>query len=342
VILLSPEALESRWVLKETTILLWRAFLGEPVLVIPVLLGVDEADLAAHGFEPSGLSMVQAEVVDACGAVDEVAERIAARFADVLPDDVPPAAGTWTSTVERWLDETARLLREDDERYAREMFDVLRLAYDDERFGDRFRAVANELLVTGTDEILDVLNTVGGVRSPEQKAMLRRAVEALWVDAGAAHRVPYVAGREHPPRVVAIDADEPITGRHYVDRAYCGKLRPDRIFTPDDHTDGSREQILARIDDLLADYLPVDDPPRLAADVRRNGPVYLVLGPAACRAGVVDELTRRYPAVTVVALTGRNPATRAVLPAACTRLAPPLGAREVEGRRYRNNLARFA
>src|SRR4051812_34070242 len=45
VILLSPEALESGWVLKETTILTWRAFLGEQILVIPVLLGVGEADL---------------------------------------------------------------------------------------------------------------------------------------------------------------------------------------------------------------------------------------------------------------------------------------------------------
>jgi hypothetical protein len=50
-------------VLKETTILTWRAFLGEQVLVIPVLLGVGRADLAAHGFEPSGVSAIQAEEV---------------------------------------------------------------------------------------------------------------------------------------------------------------------------------------------------------------------------------------------------------------------------------------
>lgn len=344
VILLSPEALQSGWVLKETTILLWRAFLGERVLVIPVLLGVGPAELVVHGFEPAGVTSIQAEVVpDGRCEVDEVVDRIIARFADWFQEDVSSQPSTRSSPVDRWLDETARLLHEDDERYARMMFEVLQLEYGDaERFGEPFRTVANELLVTGTDEILDVLDTLAGVRTADQKAMLRRAVEALWVNAGAANRVPLVAARADPPRIVAIDGDEPITGRQYVDRAYCGKIRADRIFAPDDHTDGSREQTLARIEDLLAGYLPVRNPQRLAADLQRNGPVYLVLGPTSCRIGVVDELMRRYPTLTVIALIGRDPATRAVLPAACTYLAPPLGEREDEGRYFRNRLASFA
>ena len=274
VILLSPEALESRWVLKETTILAWRAFLGEPVLMIPVLLGIDETDLVTHGFEPSGVTAIQAEVVpdERRAPVDEIAERIVARFDEIVPTTATGRASTWASTVERWLEETARLLHEDDERYLRDMFAVLGLDVDDEdvdRFdADRFRTVAAELLVAGPDEILDVLHTVSGVRTADQKAMLRRAVEALWVDARAANRLPYVASRAEPPRVVAIDADEPVTGRHYVERAYCGKLRFDRIFTPDDHTDGSREHALARVEDMLAD-LPADRGPGAAR--RRRG-----------------------------------------------------------------------
>jgi len=348
VVLLSPEALESRWVLKETTILAWRAFLGEPVLVIPVLLGIAEADLVAHGFEPSGVTAIQAEVVpDERGAsVDEVAERIVARFDETVSTPVAGRSHTWKSTVDEWLDETARLLHEDDERYLRKMFAVLGLDPDDEdaeRFDeDRFRTVAGELLVAVPDTILDVLHTISGVRTPEKKAMLRNAVEALWVDARAANRLPHVAGRADPPRVVAIDADEPVTGRHYVERAYCGKLRSDRIIAPDDHTDGSRAHALARVEDELAGYLPIEDAALLADDVAVNGPVYVVLGPAACRAGVVAELARRYPALTVVALTGRDPATRAELPPGVGRLAPALGAREVAGRRYRNRLAAYA
>jgi hypothetical protein len=345
VLLLSPEALESRWVLKETTILTWRALLGEAVCVVPVLLGVAKTDLATAGYEPVGISDFQIEEVRVAADVDEVVERIVGRFAERIPDEAAARPSTWSSTVEQWLVETARLLHEDDERYARMMFGILGLDFDaEDRFGERSAAVAHELLVSGTDSILDVLHTLSGVRTPDQKTLLRQAVEALWVDANAANRLPFVAARKRPPRVAAIDADEPVTGREYVRRAYCGKLRPDRVFAPDDHTDGSLEQSLARLEDLLADSLPLEDPVRLAADIERNGPVYVVVGPGAVSTGVVGALTDRYPALTVVALTGGD-TTRTddvPLPRGTTRLAPPLRGRERDGRRYRKRLGAFA
>ena len=45
VVLLTPESLESGWVLKEATILSWRVFQREPILLVPVVLGVTDDDL---------------------------------------------------------------------------------------------------------------------------------------------------------------------------------------------------------------------------------------------------------------------------------------------------------
>ena len=347
VILLSPEAIESGWVLKEATILAWRAFLGEPILVVPVLLGITTQDLGSHGFDPSGIGALQAELVHRATAreCDRVVAAIVERFDRTLPAETEVAASEWSTTVERWLNEMAKLLREDDESYIHHMFEVLGLEFDDhERFTDPYRTVAGELLDTETDDVLDVLNILSGVRTPDQKALLRHAVEALWVSASAAHRLPAIAAQPAPPRLVAIDAIEPVTGRDYIERAYCGKLRPDRIFAPDDHTDGTVDQIVARISELLSDYLPTEDPVRLADDVRRNGPVYLVLGQAASRADVLKELLRLYPPLTVVALTGDdiNLTCLGEYAAAAELLAPTLGTREVDGRRYRRRLGAFA
>ena len=345
VILLSPEALESPWVLKEATILTWRALLGEPVLVIPVLLGISASDLPKHGFDPSGISALQAASVlrPTASECDRVVELIVDRFHEKLPVDVQLTASGWSSMVERWLAELARLLREPDESYARGMFEILGLDFDDrERFSDPYGTIATELLDTGTDEVLDVLNLLSGVRTPDQKALMRRSVEALWVAARAANRLPAIAARSHAPRLVAIDAVEPITGRDYVERAYCGKLRTDRIFAPDDHTDGTLEEIITRISGLLSEYLPTEDPTRLTEDVRRNGPAYLVLGPAASRGDVIRELVRRFPQLTLVIMTGSDLSRLKEYAADTELLQPALGAREIDGRRYRRRLEAFA
>lgn len=343
VILLSPEALDSGWVLKETTILTWRRLLGEELLVVPVRLGVSDDDLRTCGFEPSGVLSIQAEVVrDDAAELGVAVERVVERITDFLPAEIRPRTTTWSSTVQRWLVETAKLLHEQDPRYMTDMFRVLGLdPTDDDRLGEPSLAVANELLVADRDDILDVLDTLSGVRTAAQKEMLRRAVDMLWVSARAASTIPEVAARRQEPRVIAIDGDAQITGQDYVDRAYCGRLRFGRVLAPDDSGDGTREQGLARIETLLLDWVPIEDPEELARDVRRNGPFYVVLGPTDSRAGVVTELAARYPALTVIALTGKDGSAAAALPEHTVHLVPRLGAGEKAGQRYRTRLKEF-
>src|SRR5688572_20358227 len=59
VVLLTPESLESGWVLKEATILSWRVFLGEPVVLVPIVLDVTPEDLEKRGFGALNLDAIQ-------------------------------------------------------------------------------------------------------------------------------------------------------------------------------------------------------------------------------------------------------------------------------------------
>src|SRR3954469_15485232 len=63
ILLLTPKALQSPWVLKEATILSWRNSLSAPgeFLLVPVLLGISPNELAANTvFAPLNLQEVQA------------------------------------------------------------------------------------------------------------------------------------------------------------------------------------------------------------------------------------------------------------------------------------------
>jgi len=116
-------------------------------------------------------------------------------------------------------------------------------------------------------------------------------------------------------------------------RRLAPKAEPVAVRSSASDEDGAEHSFAGQLESFL------NVPP---ADVAENGPVYVVLGPAACRAGVVAELARRHPALTVVALTGRDATSRTELPPGVTRLAPALGVREVAGRRYRKRLAAYA
>jgi hypothetical protein len=342
VLLLSPEALQSGWVLKETTILVWRALLGEPVLVIPVRLGVSSEDLQDHGFDPAGIDAIQAETVrePTQAERERVVASIVERF-DAHSRDLRAVNSMWSTTVGRWVTQVAGMLHMSEPSYAAEMFRILGLAQDDDRFDDPHLTVAGELLDSDPDDVLDVLNVVNGARTPPELQQLRRAVRWLWVSARAAHRLPHVASRPGL-RLAAIDAAEPLTGEDYVLRAYCGGLRPDRVLAPDDYTDGTTQHALARITALLEQRLPLSTRESLERDIERNGPFYLVLGPSSCSPEVVAELARLYPPLTLVALTEGDDAAHLGSHAAKAEvLRPPLKGGEADGRRYRTRLECF-
>jgi len=346
VLLLSPEALESGWVLKEATILSWRVFLGEPIKVVPVLLGVSETDLGGKGFGAINLGAIQCVKVDKADdahraqAIDEVLAVIGAISADALEQ------AAWKSTAERWMHELAVLLRgavpaQLEAAYLREMHRALGIEPDaDDRFdADPFFNIALQVLTADTEAIIRLLNEAGTPNAVQREEM-RNKVTPLWVDAAAASQVHFAHRHQ---RVIAIDAASTMLARDYVLRAFCGRIAPDRVLDPGDVNDGNLDGILERVDQYLLDWLPVETPVSLASDIEKNGPAFVLLGPGIARPDVLESLTAKYARLTFVAVTGAQ--WRRRLQQWADRvlfLLPQLQPdRERYGKRYRNRLQAF-
>lgn len=349
VVLLSPESLQSGWVLKEATILSWRVFLGEPIRVVPVVLGVSDTQIREKGFGAVNLDAIQwVKVRDATEAernraVDEVVEALTPVAQTGLRSDQTE----WKSTAERWVIELADQLRATvpagrEQGYLTQMYRALSIEPQDrDRAGDDpFRDIAVSLLTADTSAVLRVLNEVAPTNRLEREELQTR-VRSLWVDAAAANKLPHVAGQS---RVIALDGEEVESARDYVARAYCTRIRADRVLAPNDTSDGTKEQAITMVEDRLNDYLPIDVRSELEADVAENGPVFVILGPGLTRADVLKTLTEKYdPLLTFIVLAGPDPRTRLkewhdqVL-----LLRPGLQPRvETAGRRYRNSLEAF-
>jgi hypothetical protein len=347
VILLSPEALLSGWVLKEATILSWRVFMGERVKVVPVLLGVTRKDLVEKGFGAVSLDAIQwVEVPEATDPYREDAvKKILAAFA-ALPTSAEMKNQTWRDVMQRWTSELSHQLRNAvpvdlKEQYLREMYGALAMEPNLEgRFAaDPFVDIAAQVLTADTNQVIRVLYQAGMPNSLQREEMCRK-VRPLWVDPNAANLLPFAA---RSGRVVVIDAESNKVARDYILRAYCTRINADRMLEPSDVNDGTLDQIIVAVEDYLADYLPIENPKELSDDVTNNGPIYVILGPGIARSDLLDTLTERYGQLTLVAVGGPHWRKRLGAWAQKALLLRPLlqPNRERDGLRFRNKLELF-
>jgi hypothetical protein len=346
VILLSPEALESGWVLKEATILSWRVFMNEALTVIPVRLGVTRQELAAKGFGTINLDAIQwVDVADATSAHRKDAVDKILAVLTAIPVDAP-APTTWRSAAERWIAELAHLLEaavpeKRKSQYLGEMNRALSITKGPKgRFDpDPFFNIAAQVLTADADQVVKLLNEAG-TPSRDQRDEIRNKVEPLWVNPGAANPLPFAARNG---RVVAIDAGSVESARDYIRRAYCARIAADRVLVPSDVNEGVSAEIIASIKEYLRRWLPIETPAELTRDIDVNGPAYVLLGPGLARPDVLDELTRTYPQLTLVAVAGAQWRTRLAAWADRVLLLRPLlqPDQERNGVRYRNRLEAF-
>ncbi len=312
VILLSPESIESKWVLKEATILTWRAFADRRVVVVPVILGVSDADLAARGFEPLGLDQIQWVKVDdpSDAELDRAVEETIASLARIPPN--PLASAETLSPIDRWIEELAEQLtavapgrselRADT---LRQMFDALAISQDERELGlaatDPYLALARQAFVATGDQILDLVNHAGGSEAPK-RAAIKSSVAPIWVEPAPASRLFHAA---QPGAVIAVDATEMVTLHDYVLRAYCNKIRPDRIVKTTDVLDGTVDQVAAEVERALeAQGWYVDE---LREEVDAGDPILVLLGPGSARPDVLAKLTADFSPVTFIVAAGSAP-----------------------------------
>jgi len=348
IVLLTPESLKSPWVRKEATILSWRAFMAEPMVLIPIVLDVSREELDEHGFGALDLDAIQWLKADGTSEAD--IKRVVKDAAAVLRQKYHrlQAGPRHLTESEAWIETLATTLKTAigattvnlNNRYLVGMCRELEIApADPKRFNkDPLVHVAAHLLVADWEQIVRFLRHVGNPSGP-QRQDLKEAVTALWVDPAPAARL-----LSEGVKVIAIDTGEAVAACEYIARAFCNNFPPDRLVQPSDVTGGTDGDVLAEIEKCLRDVLPIEDADALTRDVERNGRVYVVLGPGSTRPSVLDQVTRDYPQLTFVVATGPEPTVKLGAWSGKALVLRPLlqSGRARVGEMFRNRLAKFA
>jgi len=217
VLLLTPNAVKSPWVLKEATILAWRLSLDKSFRFFIVRFdGVSDSDLSAGGFDPLMLDEVQTLAVgDAAG--------IAAQVRNAIP---PPTNPTPFDNLCGALEDLAQDLKPNT---LKRMAETIRVGPrqwrpDVDEKQQYVQAIALKLLsedlggYAGVDNLVDDLISTTSTETVEKILYI---VAPHWVDAEAAGRLPSVATCD-PRRAIAMNGAgvSNFTAEMYVRRAH--------------------------------------------------------------------------------------------------------------------------
>lgn len=217
VLLLTPNAVKSPWVLKEATILAWRLSLDKNFRFFTFRFdGVSDADLTAGGFDPLMLDEVQKLRV---GDVADMAAQVRA----AMP---PPTEPTPFDSLCGALEDLAQDLRANTLRRVAEKIrvEVRPWRPDMDEKQQYVQAIAVKLLnedLGGYDGVDSLVDELIATTSTETVEKILYIVAPYWVDAEAAGRLPSVATSQ-PRRAMAMNGCgvSEFTAEMYVRRAH--------------------------------------------------------------------------------------------------------------------------
>jgi hypothetical protein len=314
VVLLGEAAADSRWVRRETDILLWRQALGAPIALIPVVLdGVSHGVLRHAGF--GELLELQAARSWTEPVGDEDAERLADMLGAHLERALPTGAAA--DAMSEWASRISDLLADASDRSIRAGLQMLCIGEEELRNVEpgesRRRLFAHQLLASAADQ--PVYEAMGRFKTrlvDERHRDLIAEVIPTWVDAAAARHLLAASGAEQGSLVV-LNGVLDQTARHYVARATCRAVTGYRyavaaaVIGEDAEAD-----LLAALEEGIRALLKV--PPRWPlVDVQpRPGVSFLIVDPSEAErrtvGRVIAQIRERFPWVNVVLLTGAEPA----------------------------------
>ena len=224
VLLLSEDAILSKWVLQEATILTWRRRLRQDFKLIPVMLGGLEFDaLEAAGFGPLQVNEIQAAKV---AGQTQLTRAEALALAAVVADGFSQFATTEEQNdMQLWLEHVAAILSKiQDEKILRRACKPLHISPEDwAHFPDRALTVAHYML--GADlkqnrEALEAIKFGLVAHSREAFTALANMLMPMWVDPAAAAALADPPSKTHW-LAYAINADNSALVADYAQRAWC-------------------------------------------------------------------------------------------------------------------------
>jgi hypothetical protein len=308
VLLLSKEALNSPWVRRETTILMWRHLLGPTVHVVPALVGdVTARDVAQAGFGELGALQYArlAKPGSTPAHARELASAIAGRFA-VLPEP-----SLVRDPMQVWLDRVTYFLTHvgDDDSLS-EAGRELGISDDDLsllRLPEGRRFFAHQLLSHDlSSRTYKAIRAISDYMSREWLDKLIRDISFVWVHAEAARQLLST----HQPMqggVALLNARSAQTVDDYIERA---TFRGDYLREVAGTAVGEDAvaELVAHYEKAVERLLGVEPPWTLADATPRDQMCVLTVDPAGVRLEVVASAVRiiqeRYPWLVTVLMTG--------------------------------------
>jgi hypothetical protein len=217
VMLLTANAVRSRWVLKEATILAWRLSLDPTFrLFVAQWPDVTDADLHRHGFGPLMLDQIhRVPATDAQGIAEEVTR--------LLAGPVPPE-----TPLDKLVAELSILLDGVPEGRLRQVADTLHLqdppwdAASDPK-AQYLRAIAHRIVSEELGRYLGVDHLVSHLVRGADRQRIADILDFLipfWVPAEAAGRLAIVCGTHRRAAAINGVARMSFTGDLYVKRAH--------------------------------------------------------------------------------------------------------------------------
>lgn len=332
-VLVNADALDSRWVRRETNILHWRKSLHPGMVLITVLVG----DVTSSRLRNSELHYLADDDVARVGvdAPSEEAQRVVALFPEI--SQLPDVVGKWLKNIALHLDHIK------DDGVFRNMATALGVPESELKAvtpGLGHLLLASQMLDTHEIERLAnavVEATTGGMdkRLADQLATM---VLPVWVDRDQARRIVRDTDGS-TRRVVILNVRTPPIGRHYLDRAFC--VDPTRYFTaaaaahkPGEEISDPESFLLAESERVVKEKIGLDpdqvldhpDEPEL------SGRFFLLLDVRQCSlAGahrVVSHLREKVPWINILVIPGRGVNVRESWPGSLDEvlvLDPPFG-----------------
>ena len=324
VLLLSEDAIKSKWVLQEATVLTWRRRLREDFRLIPAMLGgLQFKALEAEGFGPLQVNEIQAAKVE--GEAQLTRAQALALAAEIAKGFGQLAAANEQNDMQLWLEHVAAILSGiKDEKILGRACKPLHISADDwAHFPDRAFTVAHYMLradLQQNREALEAIKIGLVAHSREAFVALANMLMPMWVDPTAA------AALAEPPKKMrwqayAINTDKSSLVGDYAQRAWCSpSWWGSRFFGFNEHIgEGQAQEVVAALHESLAllfDQDPFSQDPvdkEVLRIVLEAHPFFVALGDelAASQSALrellhalsEDDLLR---AVTFIQLAGEN------------------------------------
>ncbi|MET8346531.1 toll/interleukin-1 receptor domain-containing protein [Streptomyces microflavus] len=329
VVLLNESALESDWVRREVTILMWRRQLGADLFVLPVLLGeVCPAKVKEAGL--GELNLIQLARNPGGGELhaDDLARQVVDQFADMSAVAAAEASGDpmkkWLERIETYMPRGPQSHKPIDEA----MRKLAGAAYpyssgeSQRSFGDRREdhlLLAHQFLTADPDRLYEAVCALSPALSIDMLGRLCTELRAMWVAIEAARGLLPQPGTTPQEMTILLNASKENTVREYIRRATCGDFNVNSVFYDGvlPTGEGAGVEIKADLEASMWRDVFGDEPPEGPTEIAPlRGPNYLVINkrcpPSREIAEAVKLLHRDHSWLILVLTTGSAPVQETV------------------------------